>query len=150
LEFLILTAARSGEVRLATGSEFDVAAAVWVVPAAHMKGNREHRVPLSPSALPLIDAACAYTAKNSMAKLLAKLHPGATVHGFRSSFRDWAAERTGFPNEVVEMALAHAIPSAVEAAYRRGDLFDKRRALMDAWAAYCRPDQKVVSIDSRG
>jgi integrase len=137
LEFLILTAARSGEVRLAAAAEFDLTASVWTVPAAHMKGNREHRVPLSAPALALVDTACAYAAKNSMAKLLTRMRPGLTVHGFRSTFRDWAAEQTNFSNEVVEMALAHAIPSAVEAAYRRGDLFEKRRRLMQAWADYC-------------
>jgi integrase len=137
LEFTILTAARSGEVRLATAAEFDGAGDVWTVPAGHMKGNREHRVPLSAPALALVDSAVAYTAKNSMAKTLTKLRPGMTVHGFRSSFHDWASEQTNTPNEVIEMALAHSISSAVEAAYRRGDLFDKRRALMTEWAAYC-------------
>jgi integrase len=84
-----------------------------------------------------VDNACETIAKNAMADMLARLRPGITVHGFRSTFRDWAAETTGYPNHVVEMALAHAIPNAVEAAYRRGDLFEKRRELMVAWAAYC-------------
>jgi integrase len=137
LEFLILTAARSGEVRLATGEEFDREGAVWAVPDDHMKGGREHRVPLSAPALTLIDDAVAYTAKNTMRKVLAKLRPGTTVHGFRSTFRDWAAECTNFPREIAELALAHTVGSEVERAYRRSDLFDKRRALMDEWSAYC-------------
>jgi integrase len=122
---------------LATAVEFDKAAAVWTAPADHMKASREHRVPLSAPALALVDDAAAYRAKNSMAKLLTRLRPDLTVHGFRSTFRDWAAEQTSFPNEVVEMALAHSIPSAVEAAYRRGDLLEKRRELMNSWAEFC-------------
>jgi integrase len=137
LEFTILTAARTGEVRGATAAEFDKLAAVWTVPGARMKGGREHRVPLSAPALALVGNACSAIAKNAMADVLANLRPGMTVHGFRSTFRDWAAETSGYPNHVVEMALAHAIPNAVEAAYRRGDLFEKRRALMDEWAASC-------------
>jgi integrase len=143
LEFLILTAARTNEVRQATAAEFDTTAAVWTVPADHMKGHREHRVPLSAPALALVDAVCAYSSKNAMGAVLAKLRPGSTVHGFRSSFRDWAAEQTNYPREVCEAALAHAIPSAVEAAYRRTDLFDKRRALMTEWARFLgRPQQR--------
>jgi integrase len=146
LEFLILTAARSGEVLLATPMEFDKAAAMWTIPAPRMKGNREHRVPLSAPALALVDIVSNHIAKNAMGIVLAKLRPGLTVHGFRSTFRDWAAEQTNFPNEVVEMALAHAIPSAVEAAYRRGDLFDKRRKLMEAWAVYCAAPPKAGKV----
>jgi integrase len=137
LEFLILTAARSGEVRLSTAAEFDIPAAVWTIPADHMKGGATHRVPLAAPALVLVDDACSYTAKSTMRKMLAKLRADATVHGFRSSFRDWAAERTDFANHVVEQALAHTVGSEVERAYRRTDLFDRRRELMDAWAAYC-------------
>jgi integrase len=141
LEFTILAAARTGEVLGATAAEFDKAAAIWTVPGSRMKGGREHRVPLSPAALALVEAVTAPIGKNAMGVLLAKLRPPAvaTVHGFRSSFRDWAAETTSYPNHVVEMALAHAIPSAVEAAYRRGDLFDKRRVLMDEWARFLQP-----------
>jgi integrase len=135
LKFLILTAARTAEVRFATKAEF--AGAVWTIPAARMKANQEHRVPLSAAALALVDAACTSISANAMVRVLKKLRPEATVHGFRSSFRDWAAEQTNTPNHVVEMALAHTIPSAVEAAYRRTDLMDKRRELMTAWAAYC-------------
>jgi integrase len=137
LEFTILTAARTGEVRGANAAEFDKPAALWTVPANRMKGGREHRVPLSAPALALVHNACETIAKNAMADMLARLRPGMTVHGFRSTFRDWATETTGYPNHVVEMALAHAIPTAVEAAYRRGDLFDKRRALMAEWARFC-------------
>jgi integrase len=130
-----------------------------------MKAGKEHRVPLSPAAIAVLKAMQeirhsdyvfpgAYSAKpvgkNAPLQLLNKLTGnGATVHGFRSSFRDWAAERTNFPREVAEMALAHAIPSAVERAYRRGDLFEKRRRLMEAWADYCiKPTStsKVISI----
>jgi integrase len=115
-----------------------------------MKGNKEHRVPLSDRALAILTelprdgeavfpgkAAGGFLNQDSMADVLAKLRPDATVHGFRSSFRDWAAETTGYPREVCEMALAHAIGNGVEAAYRRGDLFEKRRRLMAKWAAYC-------------
>jgi integrase len=137
LEFTILTAARSGEVRLATAAEFDRAGAIWTVPADHMKAHREHRVPLSAPALALVDDVCAYAAKTTMGALLIKLRPGLTVHGFRSTFRDWAGECTSFPSEIVELCLAHTVGTAVERAYRRTDLLDKRRALMDEWAEFC-------------
>jgi integrase len=153
LEFLILTAARLGEVVGATWSEIDLSNRVWAVPVTRMKSGREHRVPLSAAAVALLTGMS--EVRNSdfvffgrypgaplnrgtllwLAKRLGGAH--TNVHGFRSTFRDWAAERTTFAREVAEMALAHAIPDAVEAAYRRGDLFDKRRKLMDAWAAYC-------------
>jgi integrase len=153
LEFAILTAARSGEVLGARWEEFDLDRAVWAVPSRRMKGGREHRVPLSQRALKIVKAM--YEARNSdfvfagqksgkplsvMALLMLLRHmkiEDATVHGFRSAFRDWAAECTHFANEVCEAALAHVIENKAEAAYRRGDLFDKRRKLMDAWAAYC-------------
>jgi integrase len=153
LEFTILTAARSREVLGARREEFDLDRAVWTVPSRRMKGGREHRVPLSQRALEI--AKTMHEAGNSdfvfaghkpgkpflMTALLTLLRrmniEDATVHGFRSTFRDWAAECTKFPNEVCEAALAHAIENKAEAAYRRGDLFDKRRKLMDAWAAYC-------------
>ena len=135
LEFTILTAARTGEARFARWSEFDLAAGIWMIPGERMKGGREHRVPLSDRALAILrelpresDAVFAgrsaggFLNQDAMADVLAKLCSGATVHGFRSAFRDWAAETTGYPSEVVEMALAHAIPNGVEAAYRRGDL----------------------------
>ena len=152
LEFTILTAARTSETILATHAEFDLDEAVWEVPATRMKASVEHRVPLSKRArdilagLPKIDSSPYVFAgarvgrplsSMAMLELLRGLRPGLTVHGFRSTFRDWAAEETNFPSEVVEMALAHTIESEVERAYRRGDLFQKRRALMDAWTAYC-------------
>ena len=153
LEFVILTAARLGEALGATWDEVDLDNRVWTVPASRMKVGKEHKVPLSAAAIAVLRELHAIrqsdyifpgahpgkaVGKNMPLRLLNEITgKGATVHGFRSSFRDWAAERTAFPREVAEMALAHAIPSAVEAAYRRGDLFDKRRKLMDAWAAYC-------------
>ena len=152
LEFAILTAARTGEVRFARWSEVDLRAGVWTIPGERMKGDKEHRVPLADRALAILaelpraagtDAVFpgrsngAFINQDAMADVLAKLRRGVTVHGFRSTFRDWAAETTAYPNHVVEMALAHAILNGVEAAYRRGDLFEKRRRLMDEWAAYC-------------
>ena len=162
LEYIVLTAVRLGEAQKATWSEIDLDNRVWVIPGARMKSGKEHRVPLSPAALAILKdihevrhsdyifpgSRRGYAmGKNQPGKLMKKLMGDAemTVHGFRSSFRDWAAERTNFPREVAEMALAHAIPNAVEAAYRRGDLFEKRRRLMDAWAAYC---AKVDTADA--
>jgi integrase len=148
LEFCILTAARTNEVRRATPAEIDHAAKVWAVPANRTKTRKEHRVPLCKRALALGgmgDGAYLFpgqTARSidsmAMRRMLERLgYAHVSVHGMRSTFRDWAAERTNYPNHVVEMALAHAIGNAVEASYRRGDLFDKRRALMDAWADFC-------------
>ncbi|MCJ2114712.1 integrase arm-type DNA-binding domain-containing protein [Methylobacterium sp. E-025] len=152
LAFTILTAARSGEARDALWSEIDMQAGVWTVPGVRMKGGREHRVPLSQPALAILaemrglDATVVFPGSRSgkplshmaMLMLLRRLDRGdITTHGFRSSFRDWAAETTAFPSDVVEMALAHVIDNKVEAAYRRGDLFQKRRELMAAWSAYC-------------
>ncbi len=150
LEFAILTAARSGEVRGATWAEIDLDAAVWTMPADRMKAGREHRVPLSPAALALLrslprwpDNPLVFTAPRggvlsdmTLAAVLRRMKVAAVPHGFLSTFCDWAAERTHFPREVAEMALAHAIGDKVEAAYRRGDLFDKRRRLMDDWAVF--------------
>jgi integrase len=164
LEFAILTAARSGEVLGARWDEFDLDEAVWTVPAARMKAGREHRVPLSRRALKI--AKVMHEAGNgefvfqgqkpgrplAVVALETVLHrmkvENATVHGFRSTFRDWAAECTNFTNEVCEAALAHVIENRAEAAYRRGDLFDKRRKLMEAWAAYCATPKagKVVAF----
>jgi integrase len=151
LEFLILTAGRTGEVLGATFREIE--GDVWTVPATRMKASKPHRVPLSSAACAVLDRMGEVSQGDlifpgirsgrplSNMSLLAVLdrmgHGELTAHGFRSSFRDWAAEKTDFNRDVIEMALAHAIPSAVEAAYRRGDLFEKRRKLMDAWAAYC-------------
>jgi integrase len=151
LEFAILTAARTGEVIGARWEEIDLKEKVWTVPATRMKAGHEHRVPLSKEALDLIEAlpregefvfagGKAGRALSNMAMTMVLRRMGRadiTVHGFRSSFRDWAAERTNFPREVAEMALAHTVSDRVEAAYRRGDLFAKRRQLMSAWARYC-------------
>lgn len=150
LEFLVLTAARSGEVRGARWSEFDLEAAIWTIPAARMKTGKEHRVPLSTRALAILKTmprmagtefvfpAVSGRQMSDMAltALLRRMKVDATVHGFRSTFRDWAAERTSHPQHVAEMALAHAIGDKVEAAYRRGDLFEKRKSLMMDWARF--------------
>jgi integrase len=154
LRFVILTAARTGEVIGATWSEIDLNARLWTIPAARMKGKREHRVPLSGPALQILDEMARVRTSSSdyvfpgqrkgkplsNMSLLAVLRrigrADLTTHGFRSTFRDWAAETTAFPSDVLEMALAHAISSKVEAAYRRGDLFEKRRELMNAWAGF--------------
>jgi integrase len=162
-EFLILTAARTGEVIGAKNSEVDLAGLVWTVPAERMKGGRPHRVPLVPRAAEILNRARQLNPDSSyvfagrkpdqplsnMAFLMAMRRMGvdATAHGFRSAFRDWASERTNFPNEVCELALAHSIKSKVEAAYRRGDQLEKRRALMEAWAAFTASSSgKVVRL----
>jgi integrase len=161
LEFAILTAARTGEVIGARWDELDLAERLWAVPAARMKAGKEHRCPLSDAAIAIVadmrkvnqsdpgslsgtgfvfpgGRASQPMSNMAMAMTLRRMRRGElTVHGFRSSFRDWAAECTGFPAEVAEMALAHAVGDKVEAAYRRGDLFQKRRQLMDAWARFC-------------
>jgi integrase len=153
LEFVALTAARLGEAQKATWGEIELDNRVWTIPGARMKSGKEHRVPLSSAAIAVLQEMAAIRlsdfvfpgahhgmpiGKNMPLRVLNKITGnGATVHGFRSAFRDWAAEHTNFPREVAEMALAHAIPSAVEAAYRRGDLLERRRKLMDAWAAHC-------------
>jgi integrase len=153
LEFAILTAARTGEVIGATWNEIDFAEQLWTVPAERMKAGKEHRVPLSDAALAILEDLREVQQDNfvfpggkagrpisnmAMLMLLRRMGRGdLTAHGFRSSFRDWAAERTGFPAEVAEMALAHTVSDKVEAAYRRGDLFQKRRHLMEAWAKFC-------------
>jgi integrase len=153
LEFTILTAARRGEVLGARWDEFDLERAVWTVPAHRMKAGREHRVPLSGRAVAIVKALRQADSGEfvfaghkpgkplsgmTLGKVLRRMKVNdVTVHGFRSAFRDWAAECTNFPNEVCEAALAHVIENKAEAAYRRGDLFEKRRKLMEAWAAYC-------------
>ena len=150
-EFLVLTAGRSGEVRGAEWRELDVAAGVWTIPATRMKAKREHRVPLCGRAVEVLAEARGLggggglafpTARGRQLKdmalsgLLRDLEIAAVPHGFRSSFRDWAAEETDHPREVVEAALAHTVRSPVEAAYARSDLFERRRRLMDDWAGY--------------
>jgi integrase len=156
LEFVMLTAARSGEVLGATWAEVDLDKGIWTIPAVRMKAGKEHRVPLSPRAVAILEAVQPLGSEYlfagnkgrklssmAMAMLLRRMNSDVTVHGFRSGFRDWAAESTGFAHEVCEMALAHAISNQSEAAYRRGDLFDKRRKLMEAWALYCATPSSV-------
>lgn len=152
VEFCVLTAARSGEVRGATWDEIDLKAKVWVIPASRMKAKREHKVPLATDAVKLLqdlprfpESPYVFPAPRggqlsdmSLTAVLRRMEADATVHGFRSTFRDWAAECTNFPRDVCEMALAHTIGDKVEAAYRRGDLFAKRIRLMDQWAMFCR------------
>ena len=144
LQFAILTATRSGEVLGARWNEIN--GHIWTIPPERIKGGREHRVPLSDRALALLprkraelvfSGAHGRLGPNALTRVIKRLGYNVTAHGFRSTFRDWAAETTAFPNHVVEQALAHAISSGVEAAYRRGDLFEKRRELMEAWAHYC-------------
>ena len=156
-EFLVLTAMRSTEVRLSTWGEIDLAARTWTVPAARMKAKRAHRVPLCARAVEVLREAKQLRAVSSPAgrdelvfrsfrgkaidaavisKLVSDLGIAAVPHGFRSSFRDWASERTNHPREVMEAALAHAVKDQTEAAYARSDLFERRRQLMDEWGAY--------------
>ena len=150
LEFLILTAARSGEVLSATWAEIDIDGKVWTIDASRMKAGREHRVPLSTRAMAILDrmaeirtGALVFPGQRRRRPLsgaaMGALVPAATIHGFRSSFRDWAGEETSFAREIAEAALAHATGGAVEQAYRRGDALEKRRGLMTAWAQFCEP-----------
>ena len=150
-EFLVLTATRSGEVRGAQWAEIDTTDHVWTLSAQRMKAKREHRVPLCGRALEILDAARALgngsphvfpmrsgrpISASTLLKTLNDLRVAAVPHGFRSSFRDWAAEETDHPREVIEAALAHVVQNKVEAAYARSDLFERRRRLMDDWSAY--------------
>jgi integrase len=164
LEILILTATRTGEVIGARWDEIDLAEALWTIPAERTKTHREQRVPLTPAAVGILKLLLLHKTAESdfifpgakrgapisnmaMLVLLDRMERGdLTVHGFRSSFRDWAAEQTAFPSEVAEMALGHAVGDKVEAAYRRGDLFEKRRKLMEAWANYCATPAKDGKI----
>ena len=163
LEFTILTAARTGEVLGATWDEVNLKTKVWAIPAARMKSGREHRVPLSDAAIAVLEQMRevrqnefmfpgdrrAMMSNKAMDMLLPRTGRDVTVHGFRSTFKDWASERTNFPNEVSEAALAHVVGGKVEAAYRRGDLFEKRGRLMQDWANYCgrgKEGSNVVSI----
>ena len=151
LEFLALTAVRSGEVRGALWSEIDLAKKVWTVPPERMKAKREHRVPLSTQAITLLKSlpskrlgGLVFPGNKPKAKLsdmsltavMRRMEVDAVPHGLRSSFRDWVGEETSYPREVAEMALAHTVGNAVEAAYRRGDLFEKRRSMMQDWAYF--------------
>jgi len=158
LRFTILTTARTGEAIGATWSEFDLDKGLWTVPAERMKAGREHRVPLSAAALDLVRSLWEVRqgdflfpglkpgrpiSNMAMDKTLRDAALDFTVHGFRSTFKDWATERTSFPHELSEMALAHIIKDKTEAAYRRGDMLEKRRELMDAWAGFCAAPQKT-------
>jgi integrase len=162
LEFTILTAARTAETTGATWDEIDLAAKVWKIPATRMKGGREHRVPFSQPALRVLERMQAIGDKefvfprlsirqplnnSAMLHLLRRMgRADLTVHGFRSTFRDWAAERTNFPREVVEMALAHRVGTEVELAYRRSDYFERRRQLMARWADYCSGESQASQV----
>ena len=159
LEFLILTAARSGEVRGATWDEIDLNTRLWIVPAERMKMEREHRVPLSNAAVELLsklprleDSDLMFPSSKpktpmsdmTLTAVLRRMkYEDVTVHGFRSTFRDWAAESTNYPSDMAEMALAHSIGDKVEAAYRRGDMLKKRFRMMDDWAKYCETIQNA-------
>jgi len=164
LEFTILTAARTNEVIQAEWSEFDLDLRTWVIPAERMKSKREHRVPLSDAAVSLLKAVAgrsqryvfpghkrgSHLSNIAMLQVLKRLgRTDITVHGFRSTFRDWCAETTNYPADVAEMALAHTLRDKTEAAYRRGDLLEKRARLMADWADYCSQPAtpaKVVAI----
>ena len=160
LEFAVLTAARTNEVINARWEEIDIKKGVWTIPKERMKAGREHRVPLSEAAVSIVnqlkDRNSAWVfpglihdkplSNMAMLMLLKGMGREETVHGFRSAFTDWASEMTDFPGEVISMAKAHAIQSKTEAAYRRGDLFEKRRKLMDAWATHCAPRPSAVVL----
>lgn len=157
VEFLTLTAARSGEVRGATWSEINLAEALWTVPADRMKAGRVHRVPLPPRAVEILQAmkqratgelvfegerSGIAISDTAMVKALRRASKGdETLHGMRSAFRDWCGDHTEFPREVAEAALAHVIADKTEAAYRRGDALQKRRTMMEAWGKYCQSGQ---------
>jgi len=170
LRVLILTATRTSEALLATWSEIDQESAIWVIPAERMKARREHRIPLSNmvmdiiKALPRSDNPYLFPGTRygkplsnmAMLQLMRGLgygvngeHGGYVPHGFRSSFRDWSGEVSHFPRDVAEMALAHAIENKVEAAYRRGDLFDKRRLMMNEWSDYITSEKKVTQVEDK-
>lgn len=166
LEFAILTAARPGEVRLARWPEIDFASRTWIVPAERMKGGREHRVPLSSAAIALLESTWLVDgndvifqstqhgggAVSNMTLLVVcrRMGENCVPHGFRSTFRDWCAECTDAAPEVAEMALAHHVGNAVEAAYRRGDLLDKRRALMEAWSTFLATGTNAPAVKLSG
>jgi len=167
LQFLVLTAARSGEVRGATFDEIDLQAKVWTIPASRMKAGKEHQVPLSTRAIAIVEAMQAVRCGDlvfpgargkqlsdvSLSRVLKQHDKAVTVHGMRSSFRDWCGEETTAPREVAEHALAHAVGNAVEQDYRRGSALEKRRVLMEAWSEFCdrpeRPDNVVAFTGDR-
>jgi integrase len=165
LEFVVLTAARSGEVRGARWAEIDLESATWTVPGERMKAGKEHRVPLSDAALALLRELPRMAGTDlvfpaprggmlsdmTLVAVMRRMEIQAVPHGFRSTFRDWCSERTNYPREVAEMALAHTIGDKVEAAYRRGDLFEKRRRMMAEWAAFvAKPETKGEVIPLQG
>lgn len=176
LEFAILTATRSGEIRGATWAEIDDKAGIWIIPAERMKAEREHRVPLSPEALEMLESLPRMvgtnlifpSAKNeslsdmTLTAVIRRMHEASTkagnagwtdsagkvitAHGFRSTFRDWAGETTAYPREVIEHALAHQLKDKAEAAYQRGDLLEKRRRLMADWAQHCSSVARLADV----
>jgi integrase len=159
LEFLILTAARSGEVIGARWPEIDVDKKLWVIPGPRMKEKKEHRVPLTDRAIEILNGLPregdfvfigsrknAPLGKNSFWKLIEAMGHDVTTHGFRSSFRDWAGETTAFPADICEVALAHAVGGKVQTAYQRGDLLEKRRKLMQAWAQFCAMPKRAATV----
>lgn len=162
LRFTILTAARSGESRGALWDEMDMGSRVWTIPGSRMKAEKAHRVPLCDEAMAILTMMQQWRQDGSASvfpgarggqlsdvavnKTLHAIAPGVTVHGFRSSFREWGAETTAFPGAVLELALAHVNKDKVEAAYQRSDLFDRRRELMNAWGSYCDSNDNVVEL----
>jgi integrase len=167
LEFAIITAARTGEVLFARWDEIDLSAKIWTIPQSRMKAGRQYRVPLSDAALMILtqmqtvrqneyvfpgDRRAVLSNMALLMVLRRMRRPDITAHGFRASFKTWATERTNFAREVVEAALAHVVGNKVEAAYQRGDMFDKRRQLMGAWAKFCArtiDEDNVVSLSAR-
>lgn len=157
LEMLVLTAARSGEIRGATWEEIDLDGALWTIPGERMKGGKEHRVPLSNRVVEMLRALPRMEGTDlvfpgskkkplsdmTLIAVMQRMKAEAVPHGFRSTFRDWASERTSYPAEMAEMALAHTLTNKVEAAYRRGDLVAKRAGMMEAWAKFCTTEVKV-------
>ena len=163
LELLILTATRSGEIRLAVWDEINLDELIWTIPASRMKAKKEHRIPLSVRAIEILQDAKGLgdgtglvfpgtksgrpLSDMTLSKLVKELGFYADVHGFRTSFRTWAQERTNFPREVAEAALAHRVGDAVEQAYARSDVFEKRRMMMESWAGYLsKGGSNVISI----
>jgi len=163
LAFTILTATRNGEARAASRSEIDDNAKIWIIPDSRMKAQKEHRVPLSDEAMKIIKEMEPFKRQTddlifpglahakpineaSLLKIVKQHDQTLTVHGFRSSFRDWCAEQTSYPREVAEAALAHTLKDKTEAAYLRGDMFEKRRKLMGSWADYCLKDKSSAEV----
>ena len=161
LAFTILTATRNNEVREAKWHEIDIDTGTWTIPEERMKAGESHRIPLTQECLVILEEAKLFQvddyvfpglrknrplSNQALLKLLKTKHPTLTVHGFRSSFRDWCAEMTAYPREVAEAALAHTLGNATEAAYQRGDLFAKRSKLMNAWSDYCLTDNAKSAV----